>query len=85
MQIGDLMAFIQYVMQIMFALVMASMMFIMIPRAAVSANRINEVLDMKPTSLDEGTKLADKERGTLEFEHVSFSYPGAEESSIIRY
>ncbi|MFJ8065750.1 ABC transporter ATP-binding protein [Psychrobacillus sp. NPDC096426] len=82
MQIGDLMAFIQYVMQIMFALVMASMMFIMIPRAAVSANRINEVLNTKPTSLNEGTKLANKERGTLEFEHVSFSYPGAEESAL---
>ena len=45
MQIGDLMAFIQYVMQIMFALVMASMMFVMVPRAAVSAKRINEVLE----------------------------------------
>ena len=82
MQIGDLMAFIQYVMQIMFALVMASMMFIMVPRAAVSANRINEVLNTKPTSLNEGTKLANKERGTLEFDHVSFSYPGAEESAL---
>lgn len=56
MQIGDLMAFIQYVMQIMFALVMASMMFVMVPRAAVSATRINEVLDMKPAFLDEGTE-----------------------------
>lgn len=82
MQIGDLMAFIQYVMQIMFALVMASMMFIMVPRAAVSANRINEVLNTKPTSLNEGTKLANKEQGTLEFDHVSFSYPGAEESAL---
>lgn len=78
MQIGDLMAFIQYVMQIMFALVMASMMFVMIPRAAVSAKRINEVLAMQPTFLDEGTKKADKEPGTLEFDSVSFSYPGAE-------
>ena len=51
MQIGDLMAFIQYVMQIMFALVMASMMFVMVPRAAVSAKRINEVLEMKPVIL----------------------------------
>lgn len=82
MLIGDLMAFIQYVMQIMFALVMASMMFIMVPRAAVSANRINEVLSKKPVSLAEGTKPVDKERGTLEFEHVSFSYPGAEESAL---
>ncbi|WP_391206905.1 ABC transporter ATP-binding protein [Psychrobacillus sp. L4] len=82
MQIGDLMAFIQYVMQIMFALVMASMMFIMVPRAAVSANRINEVLNKVPTSLNEGSKKADKERGTLEFDHVSFSYPGAEEPAL---
>jgi len=79
MQIGDLMAFIQYVMQIMFALVMASMMFVMLPRAAVSANRINEVLEMKPTFLDEGNSKADKDRGTLEFDHVTFSYPGAVE------
>jgi ATP-binding cassette, subfamily B, multidrug efflux pump len=82
MQIGDLMAFIQYVMQIMFALVMASMMFVMVPRAAVSAKRINEVLDMEPTLLDKGTKKADRERGTLEFEQVTFHYPGAEEPAL---
>lgn len=79
MEIGDLMAFIQYVMLIMFALLMASMMFVMIPRAAVSAKRINEVLDMQPAMLDEGTQRADKEQGTLEFAGVTFSYPGAEE------
>lgn len=78
MQIGDLMAFIQYVMQIMFALVMASVMFVMIPRAAVSAKRINEVLEMTPTMVDEGTASADREPGTLVFDHVTFSYPGAE-------
>ncbi|MBA9027107.1 ABC transporter ATP-binding protein [Peribacillus huizhouensis] len=82
MQIGDLMAFIQYVMQIMFALIMASMMFIMVPRAAVSAKRINEVLDMKPVILDEGTQKAYQKRGTLEFEQVTFSYPGAEEPAL---
>jgi ATP-binding cassette subfamily B protein len=82
MQIGDLMAFIQYVMQIMFALVMASMMFVMVPRAAVSATRINEVLDMKPSFLDEGTEKANRVHGTLEFEHVTFSYPGAEEPAL---
>ncbi|MCP1490197.1 ATP-binding cassette subfamily B protein [Peribacillus frigoritolerans] len=82
MQIGDLMAFIQYVMQIMFALVMASMMFVMVPRAAVSATRINEVLDMKPSFLDEGKEKADRVHGTLEFEHVTFSYPGAEEPAL---
>ena len=78
MQIGDLMAFIQYVMQIMFALVMASVMFVMIPRAAVSAKRINEVLEMTPTMTDEGTQTADREKGTLVFDCVTFRYPGAE-------
>ncbi|MDQ0231685.1 ABC transporter ATP-binding protein [Metabacillus malikii] len=82
MQIGDLMAFIQYVMQIMFALVMASMMFVMIPRAAVSAKRINEVLEMTPSFKDEGTKQANIEHGTLEFDNVTFSYPGAEEPAL---
>lgn len=82
MEIGDLMAFIQYVMQIMFALVMASMMFIMIPRAAVSAKRINDVLAMKPTFQDAGVKRADQTPGTLEFDHVTFSYPGAEKSAL---
>src|SRR5699024_394762 len=52
MQIGDLMAFIQYVMQMMFALVMASMLFVIVPRAAVSANRILEVLDEKSSIKD---------------------------------
>lgn len=82
MQIGDLMAFIQYVMIIMFALVMASMMFIMIPRAAVSAKRINDVLEMKPAFTDSGTKKADRERATLQFESVTFSYPGAEQPAL---
>ncbi|MBY0123680.1 ABC transporter ATP-binding protein [Bacillus sp. S/N-304-OC-R1] len=82
MHIGDLMAFIQYVMQIMFALVMASMMFVMVPRAAVSAKRINEVLEMKPTLINEGKETANKERGTLEFENVTFHYPGAEEPAL---
>lgn len=82
MQIGDLMAFIQYVMMIMFALVMASVMFVMVPRAAVSANRINEVLDMKPSFQDLGNERADRERGTLEFEDVTFSYPGAEKPAL---
>jgi len=72
------MAFIQYVMQIMFALVMASVMFVMIPRAAVSAKRINEVLEMTPTMTDEGTQTADREKGTLVFDRVTFRYPGAE-------
>lgn len=82
MQIGDLMAYIQYVTMIMISLVMASVMFIMIPRAAVSAKRINEVLEMDPTEMPEGDKKADHERGTLEFENVSFYYPGADEPAL---
>ncbi|MCA1060366.1 ABC transporter ATP-binding protein/permease [Rossellomorea aquimaris] len=82
MQIGDLMAFIQYVMQIMFALVMASMMFVMVPRADVSAKRINKVLEMKPSFEDKGTKKADVLKGTLEFDSVTFHYPGAEEPAL---
>lgn len=82
MQIGDLMAFIQYVMMIMFALLMASFMFVMVPRAAVSAKRINEVLEMQPTFKDDGTAKADRSRGTLEFENVTFHYPGAEEPAL---
>ncbi|WP_106496417.1 ABC transporter ATP-binding protein [Lentibacillus sp. Marseille-P4043] len=82
MQIGDLMAFIQYVMQIMFALIMASMMFVIIPRAAVSANRINEVLELKPTITDNNTDAAEQEKGTLEFDHVTFHYPGAAEPAL---
>lgn len=82
MQIGDLMAFVQYVMQIMFALVMASMMFVIIPRASVSANRINAVLEMEPTIHDEGAKEATKRRGMLTFDHVTFHYPGADEPAL---
>jgi ATP-binding cassette subfamily B protein len=82
LQIGDLMAYIQYVTMIMMSLVMASMMFVMVPRAAVSANRINEVLEMIPTIMREGAKKANKERGTLEFEHVTFYYPGADEPAL---
>src|SRR5699024_5647758 len=85
MQIGDLMAFIQYVMQIMFALVMASMMFVILPRAAVSANRIKEVLETEPSITDEQTKRRRTEtaaKGTLEFDHVTFHYPGAEDPAI---
>ncbi|TWT01611.1 ABC transporter ATP-binding protein [Planomicrobium sp. CPCC 101079] len=82
LQIGELMAFIQYVMLIMFALVMASVMFIMVPRAAVSANRINEVLEMEPSFVDNGTQKADRERGTLQFDDVTFSYPGAEKPAL---
>ena len=78
MQVGGLMAFIQYAMQIMFSMIMFSMMFVMIPRASASATRIYEVLQMKPT-MEETTKaIKTHEKGTIEFRNVTFSYPGAE-------
>ena len=83
MQVGDLMAFIQYVMQIMFSLVMVTFMFVMIPRASASALRINDVLNKEAEIVDaEKTKPAGKKRGFLEFKNVTFSYPGAEEPAI---
>ncbi|MHB1407398.1 MAG: ABC transporter ATP-binding protein [Desulfitobacteriaceae bacterium] len=83
MQVGDMMAFIQYAMQIMFSLIMVSMMFVMIPRAQASAVRINEVLDTVPEIKDPAVaKRADSKRGFVEFKNVTFSYPGAEQSAI---
>jgi ATP-binding cassette, subfamily B, multidrug efflux pump len=83
MQLGALIAFLQYAMQILFALLMVSMMFIMLPRAAASADRINEVLDILPEINDpDQAKLADEQRGYVEFQDVTFSYPGAEEPAI---
>ncbi len=83
LQIGNLMAFLQYSTQIMFAMLMVSMMFIMVPRAAASATRINEVLDVVPAMNDaEQVKQADERKGYVEFRNVTFSYPGAERPAI---
>jgi ATP-binding cassette subfamily B multidrug efflux pump len=83
MFVGDLMAFIQYAMQILFSLIMVSMMFVMIPRATVSSVRINEVLDMHPDIIDPiQVKSLGTQRGYVEFRDVSFSYPGAEQPAI---
>lgn len=80
MAVGDLMAFIQYAMQIMMSVIMVAMMFILIPRASASAVRINEVLDLKPEILDPKNPNNKKvERGHVEFKNVYFRYPGAEE------
>jgi ATP-binding cassette subfamily B protein len=83
MQIGSLMAFIQYAMQILFSLLMVSILFIMLPRASASAGRINEVLAMTPGIRDPAApRKAEKEHGYIEFRNVTFSYPGAEEPAI---
>jgi ATP-binding cassette subfamily B multidrug efflux pump len=79
MQVGDLMAFIQYLMQIMFSLIMLSMIFVMIPRASASAERINEVLDMTPEIKDpERPEKIQPQQGLVEFKNVTFNYTGAE-------
>lgn len=80
MQVGDMMAFLQYAMQILWALMMLSMLFVMLPRASASAERIMEVLSTEPTIEDPVNPRRLQERvGTVEFRNVTFSYPGAEE------
>lgn len=83
MQVGDLMAVMQYAMQIMFSLLMMAMMFILIPRAAASAARINEVLAIEPSINDkENIREKSEGKGMIEFKNVSFAYAGAEEPVI---
>ena len=80
LQVGDMMAFIQYMMQIIISFLMISMMSIMIPRSSVSANRINEVLETEARIKDKKeTKSFDKsKKGLVEFKNVSFKYPDAD-------
>ncbi|MFW5649294.1 MAG: ABC transporter ATP-binding protein [Candidatus Alkaliphilus sp. MAG34] len=83
MQIGDLIAFIQYVIQSMFYLAMLSMIFIMISRASASATRINQVLDIEPEITDpENPEISDIKNGVIEFKNVTFSYHGAEKPAL---
>jgi ATP-binding cassette subfamily B multidrug efflux pump len=84
MQVGDMMAFLQYAMQIVFAFLMMSFMFIILPRASVSAGRVADVLETEPSIRDLLTpqRLAEPFRGTVEFRNVSFRYPGAEEDVL---
>lgn len=80
MQVGDMMAIIQYTMQIVMAFLMVSMISIMLPRAAVSANRINEILDqdLSIKDKDETKKFEADKKGLVEFKNVSFRYPDAD-------
>ena len=83
MQIGSLLAFIQYATQILFSLLMLVMLFIMVPRAQVSAVRINEVLETKLDIIDpENSKTANNKKGFVEFKDVSFRYPGADQPAL---
>lgn len=83
LEIGDMMAFIQYSMLIMFSAIMVSVMFVMIPRAQASADRINEVLEMETEVVDpKNPKSCGDKKGYIEFKNVSFSYPEAEEAVL---
>ena len=80
MQVGDMLAFIQYSMQIVMSFLMISMISIMLPRASVSANRIMEVLETEPSIKDKNKtkKLDETKKGLVEFKNVSFRYPDAD-------
>ena len=84
MQVGDMMAYMQYAIQIIMAFLMISMMFIMVPRAAVAADRIAEVLETKPSIRDPESpvSLPVPVRGEVAFHDVSFAYPNAEENAL---
>jgi len=86
LRVGGLMAFLQYASQILFSLMMLSMLFVLMPRAAVSAARINEVLSLPEAAGSErqaGTAPPETGRGVeIEFRHVSFRYPGAEQAAL---
>lgn len=84
LQIGDMMAFITYSMQIVMSFLMLTMISVMLPRAGVAADRIEEIINTEPTILDaaqvQDGKLSTK--GVVAFEHVNFRYPGAEEDAL---
>ena len=83
-QVGDMMAFIQYAMMVIMSFLMLSMMFIFVPRASVAAQRIAEVLDTAPSIADpaEPKPFEEGKKGLVEFRHVNFRYRGAEEDAL---
>ena len=84
MQVGDMMAFIQYTMQIIMGFLMICMLSVMLPRAAVAADRVDEVLSSRTVIHGPKTpkKFEEKQKGVLTFDHVSFKYPGADENVL---
>jgi len=79
MSIGNLTAFLQYIIQILFAIMMATFMFVIVPRAAVSSARISEVLATAPSIHDPADPISPPRTGSIEFRDVEFGYPGAQE------
>lgn len=84
MQVGDMMAFIQYTMQIIMGFLMICMLSVMLPRAAVAADRVEEVLSSETMIHDpkQPQSFEENEKGVLTFDHVSFRYPGADENVL---
>jgi ATP-binding cassette, subfamily B, multidrug efflux pump len=85
MQVGAMIASLQYAMQILFAVFMVTAMFVMLPRASASAARITEVLEVAPEIVDPAAPVAAAlvpTRGEVEFQDVTFQYPGAEEPAL---
>lgn len=84
MQVGDMIAFIQYTMQIVMSFLMISMISIILPRAAVSANRINEVLekDLSIANKEKVKRFKEDKKGLVEFKNVCFRYPDADEEML---
>ena len=83
MQVGDMIAFIQYTMQIIMSFLMLTMISILLPRASVSAKRIDEIISAKNTINDPAVELSlQTNKGIVEFDHVSFRYPNAEEDVL---
>ncbi|MDA3935555.1 MAG: ABC transporter ATP-binding protein [Actinomycetota bacterium] len=83
MPIGNLTAFLTYIMQILMSVMMATIMFVMVPRAAASAERINEVLEVEPEISDPEVPAKETgSRGFIEFDSVEFRYPGAEDPVV---
>src|SRR5258708_29436141 len=84
MQVGDMIAFMQYALQIVFAFLFLSFMFIILPRAAVSSGRIADVLETEPAIQDPKNPKTFQAPfdGTIEFRNVSFRYPGSEEDVL---
>ncbi|MEG1849741.1 MAG: ABC transporter ATP-binding protein, partial [Oscillospiraceae bacterium] len=80
--VGDIMALVQYVTQILMSVMMLSMVFVMMPRAMASADRVNEVLDTVSAIRDPETPAQTDQHGCLSFENVSFSYPNAAEPAV---
>ena len=85
MQVGAMIASLQYAMQILFAVFMVTAMFVMLPRASAAAARINQVLDVQPEIVDAANPRQPDQggkRGQVEFQNVTFQYPGAEEPAL---